>query len=102
MNFDELKRKSAPELLKIAEELEIESPANLPRQQMLFHILKEKADDGEIIQGSGVLEVLPDRFGFLRSAEENYLAGPDDVYVPPEMIKKFGFLFQIITLSSLI
>ncbi|HRJ12991.1 MAG TPA: transcription termination factor Rho [Alphaproteobacteria bacterium] len=90
MNFDELKRKSAPELLKIAEELDIESPTNLPRQQMLFHILKEMAEDGEIIQGSGVLEVLPDRFGFLRSPEENYLPGPDDIYIPPEMVKKFG------------
>jgi transcription termination factor Rho len=90
MNFDELKRKSAPELLKIAEELEIESPANLPRQQMLFHILKEMAEDGKTISGSGVIEVLPDRFGFLRSPEENYLPGPDDIYIPPEMIKKFG------------
>jgi len=90
MNFDELKRKSAPELLKIAEELEIESPANLPRQQMLFHILKELAEEGKTIAGSGVIEVLPDRFGFLRSPEENYLPGPDDIYVPPEMIRKFG------------
>lgn len=90
MNFDELKRKSASELLKTAEELDIESPANLPRQQMLFHILKEMAEDGETISGSGVLEVLPDRFGFLRSPEENYLPGPDDIYIPPEMIKKFG------------
>ena len=90
MNFDELKRKSAPELLKIAEELEIESPANLPRQQMLFHILKEMAEDGKTIAGSGVIEILPDRFGFLRSPEENYLPGPDDIYVTPEMIKKFG------------
>jgi len=90
MNFDELKRKSAPELLKIAEELEIESPANLQRQQMLFHILKVLAEEGKTIAGSGVLEVLPDRFGFLRSPEENYLPGPDDVYVTPEMIKKFG------------
>jgi len=90
MNFDELKRKSAPELLKIAEELEIESPANLQRQQMLFHILKVLAEEGKTIAGSGVLEVLPDRFGFLRSPEENYLPGPDDIYVPPEMIKKFG------------
>ena len=90
MNFDELKRKSAPELLKIAEELEIESPSNLARQQMLFHILKQMAEDGTIISGSGVLEVLPDRFGFLRSTEENYLPGPDDIYVPAEVIKKYG------------
>jgi len=90
MNFDELKRKSAPELLKIAEELDIESPANLPRQQMLFHILKVLAEEGKTIEGSGVIEVLPDRFGFLRSAEENYLPGPDDVYITPDMIKKFG------------
>jgi transcription termination factor Rho len=90
MNLQELKRKSPAELLAFAEELEIENASSLRKQDMLFAILKQLAENDVPISGDGVLEVLPDGFGFLRSPEANYLAGPDDIYVSPSQVRRFG------------
>ncbi len=90
MNLDDLKNKTATELLPMAEDLGIENAVSMPRQLMLFAILKEMAQQGTTISGGGVLETLPDGFGFLRSAQENYLPGPDDIYVPTAVIRKYG------------
>ena len=84
----ELKAKSPEELLAYAEELEVENASSMRTQDMLFAILKELADSEVEITGQGVLEVLTDGFGFLRSPESNYLPGPDDIYVSPEVLKK--------------
>ncbi|KJS24277.1 MAG: transcription termination factor Rho [Hyphomonadaceae bacterium BRH_c29] len=84
----ELKAKSPEELLAYAEELEVENASSMRTQDMLFAILKELADGEVEITGQGVLEVLTDGFGFLRSPESNYLPGPDDIYVSPEVLKK--------------
>ncbi|WP_428249308.1 transcription termination factor Rho [Ferrovibrio sp.] len=90
MNLQELKTKSPTELLAFAEELEIENASTLRKQDMMFAILKQLADREVEITGEGVLEVLQDGFGFLRSAQANYLAGPDDIYVSPNQIRRFG------------
>jgi transcription termination factor Rho len=90
MNLQELKRKSPAELLAFAEELEIDNASTLRKQDMLFAILKQLADNDVPILGDGVLEVLSDGFGFLRSPEANYLAGPDDIYVSPSQVRRFG------------
>jgi transcription termination factor Rho len=90
MNLADLKKKSVAELLKIAEELGLENLARLRKQDIIFSILKAKAARGEDIYGEGVLEILPDGFGFLRSADSSYLAGPDDLYVSPNQIRRFG------------
>ena len=90
MDLAELKRKSPPELLAFAEELQIENIGALRKQDMMFAILKTLAESDVPIFGSGVLEVLSDGFGFLRSPEENYLAGPDDIYVSPSQVRRFG------------
>ncbi len=90
MNLQELKAKSPTELLAFAEELEVENASNLRRQDMMFAILKQLAENEVAIYGSGVLEVLQDGFGFLRSPEANYLPGPDDIYVSPSQIRRFG------------
>ena len=74
----------------MAEELEIENASTMRKGDMMFSILKERAEDGAEISGDGVLEVLQDGFGFLRSPEANYLPGPDDIYVSPEMIRQFS------------
>ena len=89
LNLAELKSHSPKELLAIAEELEIENASTMRKGEMMFSILKERAEDEWIIGGDGVLEVLQDGFGFLRSPEANYLPGPDDIYVSPEMIRQF-------------
>ena len=86
----ELKAKSPKDLLSMAEELEIENASTMRKGDMMFSILKERAEDGAEISGDGVLEVLQDGFGFLRSPEANYLPGPDDIYVSPEMIRLFS------------
>ena len=86
----ELKAKSPKDLLSMAEELEIENASIMRKGDMMFSILKERAEDGAEISGDGVLEVLQDGFGFLRSPEANYLPGPDDIYVSPEMIRQFS------------
>ena len=90
MNLQELKIKDPEELLKQANKLEIENPSSLRKQDLMFAILKKIASDGELITGSGVIEILQDGFGFLRSTESNYLAAPNDIYVSPSQIKKFS------------
>ncbi|MBL4620318.1 MAG: transcription termination factor Rho [Marinicaulis sp.] len=90
MTLDELKQKSPSDLLAFAEELEVENASTMRKQDMLFSILKELADHEVEISAGGVLEVLSDGFGFLRSPEANYLAGPDDIYVSPSQIRKFA------------
>ena len=86
----DLKAKSPKDLLAMAEELEIENASTMRKGEMMFEILKERAEEGWEISGDGVLEVLQDGFGFLRSPEANYLPGPDDIYVSPDMIRKFS------------
>ncbi|MGD9616662.1 MAG: transcription termination factor Rho [Alphaproteobacteria bacterium] len=90
MNLQELKRKSPAELLAFAEELEIENASSLRKQDMMFTVLKQLAENDVPITGDGVLEVLSDGFGFLRSPEANYLPGPDDIYVSPNQVRRFG------------
>jgi len=90
MNLLELKKKSPAELILQAEKLEIENPSTLRKQEILFSILKKLAQNNEQITGSGVLDVLQDGFGFLRAIESNYLPGPDDIYVSPSQIRRFG------------
>ena len=90
MSLEELKKKTPGELLTFAEELEVENASTMRKQDMMFAILKELADHEVEISGGGVLEVLPDGFGFLRSPEANYLAGPDDIYVSPSQIRRFA------------
>jgi transcription termination factor Rho len=90
MKLQELKNKSPTDLLAFAEELEIENASTMRKQDMMFAILKELAERSVEITGIGVLEVLQDGFGFLRSPESNYLAGPDDIYVSPSQIRRFG------------
>jgi transcription termination factor Rho len=90
MNLQELKAKSPADLLAFAEELEIENASTLRKQDMMFAILKQLANNEVPIYGDGVLEVLSDGFGFLRSAEANYLPGPDDIYVSPSQVRRFG------------
>jgi transcription termination factor Rho len=92
MNLQELKTKSPTDLLAFAEELEIENASSLRKQDMMFAILKELAEKDTAIYGDGVLEVLQDGFGFLRAPEANYLPGPDDIYVSPSQVRRFGLL----------
>ncbi|SNT70864.1 transcription termination factor Rho [Psychrobacter sp. LV10R520-6] len=90
MNLTELKKKSIAELLAIAKEMGLDNMARSRKQDIIFAILKTHARNGEAIYGDGVLEVLPDGFGFLRSSEGSYLAGPDDIYVSPSQIRRFS------------
>ena len=90
LNLAELKAKSPKDLLAMAEDLEIENASTMRKGDMMFAILKEMAEEGWEIGGDGVLEVLQDGFGFLRSPEANYLPGPDDIYVSPEMIRQYA------------
>jgi transcription termination factor Rho len=90
LTLQELKRKPPSELLALAETLEIEGANTLRSQDMMFAILKTVAERGVEIGGAGVVEILPDGFGFLRSPQSNYLSGPDDIYVSPQQIRKFG------------
>ncbi|MCF8473487.1 MAG: transcription termination factor Rho [Emcibacter sp.] len=90
MNLQELKKKAPSDLLFMAEELGVENASNLRKQEMMFAILKALAEKDEEITGDGVIEVLQDGFGFLRSSEANYLPGPDDIYVSPSQIRRFG------------
>ena len=90
MNLQELKQKNPAELIIEAEKLGIENPSTLRKQEILFAILKKLAEKNEQITATGVLEVLQDGFGFLRAIESNYLPGPDDIYVSPSQIRKFG------------
>jgi len=90
MNLKDLKQKSPTELLTQAEDLGIEEASSMRKQDLMFAILKKLTDENSTICGEGTIEVMPDGFGFLRSAESNYLAGPDDIYVSPAQVKKFG------------
>ncbi|MGH6971561.1 MAG: Rho termination factor N-terminal domain-containing protein, partial [Caulobacteraceae bacterium] len=90
MSLQELKKTSPADLVAFAERLEIENANSMRKQDMMFAILKTLAEEGVEIGGSGTLEVVQDGFGFLRSPEANYLPGPDDIYVSPSQIRKFG------------
>ena len=90
LSLAELKGKSPADLLSIAEELEIENASTMRKGDMMFCILKEKADEGIEISGDGVLEVMQDGFGYLRSPESNYLPGPEDIYVNPDQLRMFS------------
>ena len=90
LNLSDLKAHTAKDLLAMAEELEIENASTMRKGEMMFSILKERAEEGWTVFGDGVLEVLQDGFGFLRSPEANYLPGPDDIYVSPEVIRRFS------------
>ncbi|HTC84455.1 MAG TPA: transcription termination factor Rho [Rhizomicrobium sp.] len=90
MKLQDLKNKKPADLLAFAEELEIENASSMRKQDMLFAILKELAEREVEITGTGVVEILQDGFGFLRSPESNYLPGPDDIYVSPSQIRRFG------------
>ena len=90
MHLKELKKRAPAELVEMAEDLGVEGASTMRRQDLMFAILKEVAEDGEEILGIGTIEVLQDGFGFLRSPEANYLAGPDDIYISPNQVRKFG------------
>ena len=90
LNLSDLKAKSPADLLSMAEEWEIENASTMRKGEMMFQILRERADEGWEVSGDGVLEALQDGFVFLRSPEANYLPGPDDIYVSPEMIRKYS------------
>ncbi len=90
MHLAELKAKSPSDLLSFAESLQIENASSLRKQDMMFAILKNLAENDQVINGTGTLEILPDGFGFLRSPEANYLPGPDDIYVSPAQVRRFG------------
>ena len=86
MNLSELKQNPVPELIKIASNMGIDNLSRSRKQDIIFSILKSHAKSGEDIYGDGVLEILQDGFGFLRSADSSYLAGPDDIYVSPSQL----------------
>jgi transcription termination factor Rho len=90
MHLKELKKKTPAELVEMAEELGVEGASTLRKQDIMYAILKVEAENGTDIFGEGTIEVLADGFGFLRAPESNYLAGPDDIYVSPNMVRKFG------------
>ncbi len=90
MNLADLKAKSPADLLDIAENLQVENASSLRKQDMMFAILKALAENDQAIHGDGTLEILPDGFGFLRSPESNYLPGPDDIYVSPQQVRRYG------------
>ena len=90
MNLSELKKLPIGNLVNIAQDMEVENTSRMRKQDMIFTILKQHAKKGEDIYGAGVLEVLTDGFGFLRSSDGSYLAGPDDIYVSPSQIRRFG------------
>ncbi|MAW53185.1 MAG: transcription termination factor Rho [Geminicoccus sp.] len=90
MHLEDLKQKTPVQLIAMAEEMEIENVASMRKQELMFAILKAVAENDESIFGGGVIEVLQDGFGFLRSPEANYLAGADDIYVSPNTVRKFG------------
>ncbi|CAN5225879.1 hypothetical protein BH10PSE8_BH10PSE8_03310 [soil metagenome] len=90
IKLQDLKVKSPTELLAFSEGLEVENASTMRKQELMFAILKQLAAKDTEILGEGVVEVLPDGFGFLRSPDSNYLPGPDDIYVSPTQIRKFG------------
>ena len=96
MHLGELKAKQVEELLTIAESMGIENLSRQKKQDVIFNILKTHSNCGEDIAGEGVLEILNDGFGFLRSPSSSYLAGPDDIYVSPSQIRRFGLKLSLI------
>jgi len=90
MNLSELKTKPISELLETAHEMGLDNVSRTRKQDVIFQMLKRHAKIGEDIYGDGVLEILQDGFGFLRSADASYLAGPDDIYVSPSQIRRFN------------
>src|ERR671919_917990 len=90
MHLKELKKKTPADLVAMAEEMGVEGASTMRKQDLMFSILKIQAENGVEIMGSGTIEVLNDGFGFLRSPEANYLAGPDDIYVAPSIVRRFG------------
>jgi transcription termination factor Rho len=90
MHLSELKAKSPADLLSFAEELQIENASSLRKQDIMFAILKQLAENEQAIYGEGTLEILSDGFGFLRSPQANFLPGPDDIYVSPAQVRRFG------------
>jgi transcription termination factor Rho len=90
MHLAELKAKSPTDLLSLAESLQVENASSLRKQEMMFAILKNLAENDQAIHGEGTLEILPDGFGFLRSPQSNYLPGPDDIYVSPHQVRRFS------------
>ena len=90
MNLTDLKSKPVPELVDMAREVGLENLARLRKQEVIAAILRKVANNGEDIYGEGVLEILQDGFGFLRSPDSSYLAGPDDIYVSPSQIRRFN------------
>ncbi len=90
INLRDLKSKKISQLAALAKELNVEGAANMRRQELIFTILQTQADKDGVIYGDGVLEILPDGFGFLRSPDYNYLPGPDDIYVSPSQIRRFS------------
>src|SRR3712207_44785 len=90
MHLSELKAKTPADLLSFAEELQIENASSLRKQDIMFAILKQLAENEQAIYGEGTLEILPDGFGFLRSPQANFLPGPDDIYVSPAQVRRFG------------
>src|SRR6187401_3564502 len=90
MHLKDLKKNTPAELVAMAEEMGVEGASTMRKQDLMFSILKVRAESGAEIMGMGTIEVLPDGFGFLRSPEANYLAGPDDIYVSPNQVRKFG------------
>ncbi len=90
MHLAELKKKSPADLLADAEELQIENASSMRKQDIIFAILKTLADNDQAIFGEGTLEILPDGFGFLRSPEASYLPGPDDIYISPAQVRRYG------------
>ena len=90
MNLSEMKKKSMDELMRLASQYNVENPSSLRKQELIFAILQAYSQKYGNIYGEGVLEILPDGFGFLRSPLYNYMPGPDDIYVSPSQIRKFG------------
>ena len=108
MNLTELKKQSPSELIELAKKMNIENTARLRKQDIIFAILKAQAKNNQDIFGDGVLEILQDGFGFLRSVDSSYLPGPNDLYVSPNQIRRFNlrtgepFLVKYVHQKSLV
>ena len=90
MNIKDLKKRKINELNKIARELNVEGASGMRKQELIFAILQAQTEKNGLIFGEGVLEILPDGFGFLRAPDYNYLPGPDDIYISPSQVRRFN------------